>query len=466
MILYDTLQNHIDALRTGQLSSVELVQQHIAHIEAHNPQINAIVQLNPGAIDAAKAADMTRAKGTIQGILHGVPITVKDSLETAGIISASGTLGRKDYVPKYDSSVVRFLKQAGAIILAKTNCPEITMPYETDNLVYGRTNNPWQLDHTPGGSSGGEGAAIAAGMSPLGVAGDAGASIRLPAHFCGITGIKPTTGRTPRTGHFPTMGGATGSMASIGLMARTVDDLILTLPLICQPDGIDAGFVPMPYYDSADVDVSTLRVAFYTDNSILAADADTAQAVVTAAQILEKAGATITETVPQGIESTIDIFLGLFGADGGLRLRQFLERLGTTRFSDAFQRIIDRLPNSAMTTADFMTLLGRVDKVRSQMLGFMQQYDVILCPVAAYPAPLHGALLDADANLSLSYTMTYNLVGYPSASVPVTLSAKGLPIGVQVVASAWREDIVLAVAKVIEQATATILRCGDLEYKK
>lgn len=453
-LLYNSLRKQIQALMKHEISCVELLQLHFDHNRNIHPHLNALVQLvEEIALAEAHSADESLARGQRNGILHGIPISVKDSWEIKNIITASGTLGRKDYLPTQDATIVHRLRDAGAIILGKTNCSELVLPFETDNLVYGRTNNPWNLDHTPGGSSGGEAALIAAGGSPLGLAGDAGGSIRVPAHFCGICGIKPTTGRVPRTGHFPMIGGGiTGALASAGPMARTVDDLILVLPLLLGADGIDAGHVPMPYYDPIDIEIEKLRIAFYVDNGIMAADDETAQAVHQAAQSLEKAGATITETLHYGIDSILHIFNSFFNADGGVRLKQFLGRIGTEEISYPLQRLLDLQAQSTLSAAELMSALGRADKFRSQLLAFMQDYDAIICPVVAHPAPPHDTLLDADGQKRLSYTITYNLAGYPSASVPVTLSSNGLPIGVQVLAKAWREDIVLAVAKQIEQA--------------
>jgi amidase len=451
--LHNLLYKQITALQNHEISSVELLELHFEHNQRIHPYINALVQSNrERALSEAHAADEARIHGEDYGILHGIPVSIKDSWETEGIISTSGTLGRKGFVPKQDATIVQRLRSAGAIILGKTNCPELVLPFETDNLVYGRTNNPWNLHHTPGGSTGGEAALIAAGGSPLGIAGDSGGSIRVPAHFCGICGIKPTTGRVPRTGHFPMMGGVSGPLAAAGPMARRIDDLILVLPLLCGADGIDSGCVPMPYYEPSALEIDKLRIAFYVDNGIMAADDETSQAVILAAKALEEAGASITEAQHSSLASMLNIFNSLFGADGGIRLQAFLQRIGTEKISSPLKQLLEQQSRASLSTAEFMRLLGRVDKFRSEMLAFMQDYDAIICPVAAHPAPLHNTLLNDDGQARLSYSITYNLVGYPAASVPVTLSAEGLPIGVQVVAGAWREDIVLAVAKKIEQA--------------
>ena len=235
-------------IRAKQVLSLELVDAYLERIDAINPALNAVVQLVPEqARKQAQAADTALAKGELLGPLHGVPFTVKDSFDTAGIISTGGTLGRKDFMPQQDATAIARLQAAGAIILGKTNTPELTMAGETDNLIYGRTNNPYDTDLSPTGSSGGSAAIVAAGGSPLDIGSDVGGSIRVPAHVCGIAGIKPNWGRVPRTGHILDYRmGALEAMQQVGPMARYVEDLILTLPIMAGSDGIDPGIVPMP----------------------------------------------------------------------------------------------------------------------------------------------------------------------------------------------------------------------------
>jgi amidase len=452
-IIFASLRSQLDLLRRRDVTSVELITAHLEQIQRINPVLNAVVQLRAdAALAEAHAADKALDAGEPTGVLCGVPFSVKDSLETAGMITTSGTEGRAHFIPNQDATIVARVKQAGGILLAKTNCPELVLPFETDNLVYGRTNNPWDVTRTPGGSTGGEGALIAAGGSSLGLTVDAAASIRLPAHFCGIAGIKPTTGRVPRTGHFPRIGGATAALSAAGPMARTIDDLALVLPILCGEDGYDAGCVPVSLKHSDDVDVSRLRVAFHTDNGVRAADAESAAAVQQAADVLAQQGAIVEEACPPGMDSVVDLLWGLFSGDSGVRVQVLLQRIGTQRISPMLQELLDRQSRYALSTAEFMGVLGRVDGWRSTMQQFFRRYDVLLCPVCAHPAPLHGTLLGEEAAYSLSYTIAYNLAGVPAASVPVALTTTGLPIGVQVVAGHWREDIVLAAARVIEQA--------------
>ena len=232
------------AIRERQVSSLEAVDACLARIEAVNPHINAVVRLAADARDRARAADATLARGDATGPLHGVPFTIKDSMDTAGVVTTAGTVGWRDRVPDRDATVVARLRAAGGILVGKTNTPEFTWANETDNDVYGRTSNPYDLDRSPGGSSGGSASIVAAGGSPFDVGSDSGNSIRQPAHLCGVAGIKPTSGRVPRTGHWPGPGGLFESFTQLGPIARRVEDLALVLPLIAGPDGEDPHVVP------------------------------------------------------------------------------------------------------------------------------------------------------------------------------------------------------------------------------
>ncbi|MBI3327509.1 MAG: amidase, partial [Nitrospinae bacterium] len=280
-LIYASANAIAKAIRDKDVSAVEVVEAHLRRIEAVNPKLNAVVHTIAARARAeARAADQALARREVQGPLHGVPMTIKDSLDTAGVVSTGGTKGRAAYVPEQDATVVARLRAAGAILLGKTNTPELTLAGETDNLVYGRTNNPYDLSRTPGGSSGGAGAIIAAGGSPLDIGSDTGGSIRLPAHFCGIAGIKPTSGRVPRTGHVVPFGmGAVDALTQNGPMARYVEDLALTLPIIAGDDWRDPAIVPMPLGDPNAINVKGLRVAMHTDNGVMAPTPETAVAV-------------------------------------------------------------------------------------------------------------------------------------------------------------------------------------------
>jgi amidase len=441
------------AIQTKQVSALEVVEAHLRRIEAVNPKLNAVVQLPTETTRAqARAADASLARGEIHGPLHGVPMTIKDAFDTTGIISTAGTLGRAGYVPELDAPAVARLRAAGAIVLGKTNLPELSLAFESDNLIYGRTNNPYDLARTPGGSSGGEAAIIAACGSPLGLGTDAGGSLRVPSHFCGIATIKPTRGRVPMTGTFPPAVGAGGALWHAGPMARRVEDLILALPILSGPDRHDARAVAMPLGDPAAVDLRRLRVACYTDNGIMPVTGETADTVTRAARLLAASGMAVDEARPAGIEQSFELFTCLLSADDGAAVGTLLQISGTSQPSPLLQRLAQMGHPLAMPTAAFGGLLARWDMFQSSMLAFWEGYDVLLCPVCARPAMPHGTTFDDEMIAAFSYTMTYNLTGWPSAVIRGGTSAEGLPIGLQVVARPWREDIALAVAQQIETA--------------
>jgi amidase len=279
-------------IRSARLGCRQIVEACLERIEQVNPRINAVVQLaSARALREADDLDRMAAHEQFRGPLHGVPITIKDSLDTEGIVTTGGTLGRKDYLPDQDAPVVARLRAAGAVLLGKTNTPELTFSGETNNLIYGRTNNPYDLQRSPGGSSGGSAAIVACGGAALDLGSDTGGSIREPAHLCGIAGIKPTSGRTPRSGHIvPWGGGALDSLTQIGPMARYVEDLSLALPLICGPDGRDPAVVPVPLGDPQAVDTSQLRIAWFADNGIVSPVDDIQRVVIATAKALRSKG--------------------------------------------------------------------------------------------------------------------------------------------------------------------------------
>jgi amidase len=450
-LIFASAGEQAKAIREKQISSEELVRACIKRIEEVNPKLNAVVQLlATTALEQAREADKALAKGEIRGPLHGVPFTLKDAIETEGVISTGGTLGRASYVPKEDATVVKRLRAAGGILLGKTNCPEFGWAWESDNLVYGRTSNPYDLSLSPGGSSGGESAIIAAGGSPLGLGSDAGGSVRFPAHCTGIAGIKPTSGRVPRTGHFPGPGGTLDALWQIGPLARSVADLNTLLPIIAGVDWRDPAIVPMPLGDATKVDLEALRVAFHTDNGIETATRETIETVKNAASALEASVTAVEEARPRGLEQTYEIYLGLFTADGGAGLEELLEMAGTKKVHPLMQRALDLQRSSAKSMAAFGALIGQWDAFRRSLLSFMEEFDVMVCPVCSFPGMAHGSTYDRLS--AFSYTMTYNLTGWPAAVVRAGSSREGLPIGVQIVARPWREDVALAVAAKIEKA--------------
>ncbi len=450
-LVYTSATSLAQAIRDKRVSSQEVVEAYIHRIEAVHPQLNAVVQLTADtALTQARQADVALARGEIKGPLHGVPITIKDSFDTEGVISTAGTKGRASYVPQQDATAVARMRAAGAILLGKTNLPELSLAYESNNLIYGRTNNPYDLSRTPGGSSGGESAIIAAGGSPLGLGTDGFGSIRIPSHFCGIAGLKPTSGRIPFTGLLPPAFGASATLRHVGPMARYVEDLILTLPILAGVDWRDPATVPMALDDPRNVELKSLRVAFYSDNGIMTTTPETIGIVRTAVHALADVGAFVEEARPAGIEHSYEIFRDLFAADGGAGVQRLLQMAGTTDIHPFVHQLGDILRPYAMTSAEFSGLLVRWDMFRSTLLSFLEKYDVIICPVCATPAWPHSSTITEEQFFAGSYSITYNLTGWPGVAVRGGTSPEGLPIGVQVVARPWREDVALAVAQHLE----------------
>jgi amidase len=449
--LYASVRALADAIRTGAFSAEAAVTAHLQRIATVNPALNAVVRLNAElALVQARAADDELARGVIRGPLHGVPMTVKDSLDTAGVLSTGGTTGRATYVPRRDATVVARLRAAGAILLGKTNTPELTLSFETDNLLHGRTNNPYDLRRTSGGSSGGAAAIIAAGGSPFDDGSDTGGSIRLPAHFCGIAGLRPTPGRVPRTGHILPPAGALEALTTLGPMGRCVDDLVLLLPILAGTDWRDATVVPVALSDPATVRLADQRVAVHTDNGIMTPTAETVAVVRASADALANAGLSVVEARPPGIEQTAELFTGLMRSDGNETTQLLLDLYGTTVPHPWLRRSPPAPGEPAPSAAGMARWLFRWGTFRNTMLNFLEAYDVILCPVCAFPAIPHGTSDDPDKVHGFTYTKTYNLTGWPAVVVRVGTTADGLPLGVQVVARPWREDVALAVALYLE----------------
>jgi amidase len=437
-----------EAIRQKRVSSLEVVDAYLRRIDQVNPRLNAVVQLTADAARAdARKADADLARGMVRGPLHGVPFTVKDSFDTAGVISTAGTQGWARRVPPADATIVARIRAAGAILLGKTNTPEFTWSDETDNLVYGRTNNPYDLTRTPGGSSGGPAAIVASGGSPLDVGSDTGNSIRMPSHNCGIAGIKPTAGRVPKTGHAISYRGILESWTQVGPMARFVEDLILALSLVAGVDGQDPHAAPAPLLDPARVDVRTLRAVFFTANPRRAPTPETVKAVETASAALRAAGARVEPQAPPGIDDATAVWHTVVNADGGAWLRRLLQAAGTPGTGS-----LGAFPAEEQVPSDELTRrVEQLDEVRGRLLRYMQGVDLIVCPTMAMPAVPHGG--SATPGYADGYNEPHNITGWPVAVVRAGTSPEGLPIGVQLVGQPWHEDVCLAAAKVVEAAT-------------
>jgi amidase len=439
-----------ELVRTRQISSVELVTACLERIGEVNPRINAVVRLADDAEEHARAADTDLAAGRIAGPLHGVPFTIKDSFDTAGLITTAGTVGWHDRVPDRDATVVARLKAAGAILLGKTNTPEFTWSDETDNDVFGRTSNPYDLERTPGGSSGGGAAIVAAAGSPFDVGSDTGDSIRQPAHVCGIAGIKPTSGRVPRTGHWPSYEGLFQSFTQLGPLARRVDDLALVLSIIAGPDGEDPYVAPVALLDPEAVEASGLRVVTFGDNGIRTPTPETLAAVAAAATALADADAIVEERVPPDLGDAWKAWDGLIRADGFAWLRRLIAAAGTPGMGSYDSR--GWVTSEPPLRGDELTaLVERADAIRGRLGAWMRDVDVIVCPAMPQPAIRHGE--STAAWFGDTYSDVHNLTGWPAVVVRGGWSPEGLPIGVQLVAAPWREDIALAAARIVEASS-------------
>jgi len=448
-----------ELMRRKKVSPVELVQAHLERIEELNPRLNAIVSLDHRRAQAeAQAAEAAILRGDAVGSLHGVPVTIKSSIDVVGLCSECGSKLRAGYVATADAPVATRLRRAGAIILGTTNVPEMLMAYETNNVLYGRTNNPWALDRTPGGSSGGEAAAIAAGCSAGGVGSDAGGSIRVPAHFSGICGLKPTPGRVPATGHFPASVGPFAHLGVLGPMARTVSDLEILLRVMADPDSGDASTAPVALNAVEEAEIRRIQVGYFEDDGRTPVTPETRAAVRQAAEALRQQGLEVAPFRPAGLEQARQAWWALFGLAGGMLFQPLVAgreaELGPTlREFIGFVRA-----QPPIEAEQLLDALVERDVLRERLLHEMQRYRVLLCPVSTGPAFPHGEIgwsakghttsyLDA-----MSYSQWFNLLGNPAATVPLGRSPEGLPIGVQIVGRPWEETTVLAIAARIERS--------------
>lgn len=487
----------------GEISALDAVEAAIARIEQVNTALNAVVVKRYDAARAeARAADERRARGEPLPPLHGVPITVKECLDVAGTPSTFGIPALAQNIPASDVVYVERMRRAGAIIVGKTNDAQALLYHESDNPVYGRTSNPWNLARSSGGSSGGEAAIIAAGGSPLGIGTDIGGSVRVPAAATGIAAFKSTSGRLPDLGRYSIPLGQRAVVSQIGALARTTDDLVLAIEVLNGGRAPDVE-PPMPLGDASAVDVSALRVAYYTDDGTLDVAPAVRRAVIEAAGMLAGRGAQVLEWRPPDVSHAVDLFYGLLSSDGGATLGTLF------RGSQKDPRIAQLLTLASAPTPMLTSIRGvlratgqrhtlavarnfgqrrTVDywRLTEAQMAYQERFahaldsddggpfDVIVCPAYALPAIPHGAT--KDLLTAGGYDVLYNVLGYPAGVVPVTrVSAQeestrkrsgdrveraaraaeqgsaGLPIGVQVVARPWREHVALAAMRAIEE---------------
>lgn len=440
-------------LKTKKISALELADEYIRQIERLNPPINALVDFDP-----ERVREQARANEGAPGALAGLPITVKSSISTAGHRCEIGSLANKGSIPAKDATVIARLRKAGAMILGTTNCPEYLMAYVTDNVLHGRTNNPWNLDHTPGGSSGGESAAIAAGMSAGGLGSDSGGSVRVPAHFTGICSLKPTPGRIPGFGHLPPCIGPFASLGAIGPMARTIGDVTLLFHALSGQDPIDPISPPIALRKPTLDEVKRLKVGYFEDDGLVPVTPETRRAVQDAAEALRKAGFDVRPFRPKTLEQARKLW-ELFFVRGGAMFEEPLVRGHEHELSPVFSDFLARAHAFGPLTADeVLTTWAESDIIRHKLLEQMQEFPLLLCPVSSVPAFRHDErnwIIDGqyvEYLDAMRYTQWWNLLAAPAAVVPVGRSPHGLPIGVQLVGLPFEDETVLAAASIIDHA--------------
>ncbi|HVJ29623.1 MAG TPA: amidase [Gammaproteobacteria bacterium] len=464
-LIYMSATRLAELLRAREVSAVEAVEAFIERQLAVNDMLNAVVMNSYArARTEAKALDARAARGDFAGPLHGVPMTIKDSLDTAGVISTGATYGRQQYVPEKDATVVARVRQVGAILLGKTNTPEFTLGglggiSTASNLLYGSSHNPYDLTRSTAGSSGGAGAVVAAGLAAFDIGSDWGGSIRGPSHNNGIAGIKPTSVRVPRTGHIVDYGGIFDLWQQLGPMARRVEDLALITPIIAGPDYRDASCAPVPWADPAAVDLTKLRVAWVDDNGATtnATHEDTKKTVQAAAGWLKGTAASVTRDAPtDALMRLTAARRDLTRGDGSAFYKRLADKWGTKNFSPG--RVETLKQPAPLTTAEMVEAWEKHDLAKSQMLAWMKSYDVFITPVNARYAQAIDQGADGGGGggggapgSGWPYTGIFNSTGWPVVVVRCGSSADGkLPIGVQVIAKPWREDICLSVAAYLE----------------
>jgi Asp-tRNA(Asn)/Glu-tRNA(Gln) amidotransferase A subunit family amidase len=442
-----------ELVRSRQISPVDLVNAHLTRIECLNPKLNAFIELRADqALTEAQTAEKAVQRGDALGPLHGIPISIKSSIAVAGLKFECGSRTRAGLIAKKDAVLVQRLKRAGAIVLGNTNVPEMLMAYHTDNPLYGRTNSPWAPERTPGGSSGGETAAVAAGLCAAGIGSDGGGSIRVPAHFSGICGLKPTPGRIPSTGHWPESAGPFALLGVVGPMARSVEDLDLLFRVIAGFDTGDPMAAPIQLHDVSDDQLRNLTIGYFEEHAAAPVTPETRTAVRTAVSALKDSGLRVEHFEPSVLNEAREHWWTLFvRLAAEMLVPEFKGREWET------STILTYSDRSSSKEELLAAWFGR-DQLRLCLMQQMARVPVLICPVCSVSAFRHGerewrvagkqiSYMDA-----MSYTQWFNLLGNPAVVLPIGSSPEGLPIGVQIVGQPNAEELILKVARVIEQA--------------
>jgi Asp-tRNA(Asn)/Glu-tRNA(Gln) amidotransferase A subunit family amidase len=456
-----------ELVRTRQASATEVLEEHLREVRARNGTLNAIVTVaEESARTQAARVDETVAAGADPGPLAGVPFTVKDLIATRGVRSTAGSLVLRDYVPTWGATAVDRLIAAGAVLLGKSNCPEFGLAIRTTNRIFGETLSPLGADLTPGGSSGGDAAAVGACMAAFGIGTDYGGSIRVPAHFTGLASLRPTPGLVPGTGQLPfrldptAVPPSTASMQArlqtIAPIARFVADLWPLLEAMAGPDEIDGNAVPAPLGDPRQIRVEQLRVAWCDGDGRYPVRPDLVKAVEDAAAALADLGAEVTAQRPPGLERAEDAYAALRNLEGLPEHRDLVAGHETELTDYLTAMLASEDPQPSVT--DVRVLTAAADNLRAEVYGFMRDWPILLMPVASVPAfrpdtrqfQVEGQTL---AGLQIeSCCRVITLLRAPVAVVRCGYSAEGLPIGIQVVARPFHDAEAVAVASALERS--------------
>jgi amidase len=446
----------LELLRAGKLSIIELAEAHILQIERLEPQLNAFADFDAENV-RAQAKQLVAFDGEC-GPLHGLPVTVKSSIATAGYRCEIGSLLLKGDVPHEDAVVVTRLRAAGALILGTTNCPEFLMAYETANLLHGRTNNPWDLEHSPGGSSGGESAAIAAGLSAAGLGSDSGGSVRVPAHFTGICSLKPTPGRIPGRGHLPPCVGPFSILGAIGPMARTMADVQLMFRTLAGQDPADPTSPPIALQNPNTQDLRAHTVGLFANDGLVPVTPETRAAVDAAANALRDAGFRVEPFRPRTLEPLRKLWWKFFVQCGAMFYEPEI-RGKRDRLSPIFNEFLAIAESAGpLSSTELLNAWAELDLLRAKTLDEIKNYPVLLCPVASVPAFRHGERSWTVDGQTVEYldawrfTQWFNALACPAAVVPVGPSPEGLPIGVQIAARPFEDEIAIGIAAIVDSA--------------
>ena len=455
---YNSISRTLDQYRSKQISPVEVVAAHLERIQQLQPKLNAFVHLDAeSALARARNVETSFSKGEPLKPLTGIPVTVKSCIDVAGWPCPAGSLLRKDYVPTTDATLVSRLESAGAILLGNTNTPEFLMAYETDNLVTGRTSNPWNLAFSAGGSSGGEAAVIASGCSMGGVGSDGGGSIRTPAHFSGVCGLKPTPGRIPATGHFPAGGGAFAWLGVVGPMARTVTDVRTLFEVLAGPDPGDALSSPVPVRHVDERDLRGIRIGILENPELGRATPETLFTIRRAAQHLCDLNYRVEPVTLKQLDRALELWWFFFGPVVANLIRHSTKDQESRLSPLLREYLASAVATPPITLDSFMNVCSERDTLRADLLHQLHDVPILLSPVSTAPAFRHGAgnYRSGDAHNyrdTMRFCQWLNLAGFPGLSLPFGRSPEGLPINVQLIGRPHEEELLLAVAESLEQA--------------